>query len=294
MLFVVDVVTGFFFAANMLHALHVPARVCAGYYQLLVSNGWGVATLYRTKVCVRGGCVAMRAWHTTAADMLPCCCQGTFWIDLATTLPWVMQLLAPAFSSNKAAAKSLLAVMMLLRLVRQQRGTSACCNACLLRMLTSPSLVLQARLVRVVDLVKHLARGQLLPHSSRSMMLVGSWYLLSLCYCGLVSVNLLGCVWYLAGTIDSAEGSWLESVGGRDMLAAPIWDRCECAACAVSGWRADSMPCTNTEQHVRCSAACCDCCRLCGHLLHGEAPSRRRRGREQETRAPAHARMQCC
>jgi hypothetical protein len=41
----------------------------------------------------------------------------------------------------------------------------------------------QVRLLRVVRLVKLLARGELFPHSSSRYMTVSGWYMLSLCFC---------------------------------------------------------------------------------------------------------------
>jgi hypothetical protein len=49
-LFAIDAVTGTFFAFNMVQQLHVRVRVAAGFYQLLVQYGQGIAYLYRVKV----------------------------------------------------------------------------------------------------------------------------------------------------------------------------------------------------------------------------------------------------
>jgi hypothetical protein len=49
-LFAVDAVFGAFFFANLLLQLHIPVRVSASFYQLLLHNGWGVFKVYRRQV----------------------------------------------------------------------------------------------------------------------------------------------------------------------------------------------------------------------------------------------------
>eukprot|EP00775_Hariotina_reticulata_P007391 gene7391-7600_t len=87
-LFTVDAVTGAFFAFNMVQQLHVRVRVAAGFYQLLVQYGQGIAYIYRQK--------------------------GTFWLDLATTVPWMMQLVMPFLAPTPS--RILASIMLMLRL----------------------------------------------------------------------------------------------------------------------------------------------------------------------------------
>jgi hypothetical protein len=88
-------------------------------------------------------------------------------------------------------------------------------------------MCVQVRLLRVVRLVKLLARGELFPHSSSRYMTVSGWYMLSLCFCAAATINLLACIWYATAKSGSGWGdgnetdSWLSSVGGRDLTGAP-------------------------------------------------------------------------
>jgi hypothetical protein len=49
-LFAIDAVFGAFFFVNLLLQLHIPVRVSASFYQLLLHNGWGVFKVYRRQV----------------------------------------------------------------------------------------------------------------------------------------------------------------------------------------------------------------------------------------------------
>jgi hypothetical protein len=82
---------------------------------------------------------------------------------------------------------------------------------------------LQVRLLRVIRLVKLLARGELFPNSSSRYVTVSSWYMLSLCFCAAATINLLACIWYAAASSGDTEEkvTWLSSVGGRDLNDAP-------------------------------------------------------------------------
>jgi hypothetical protein len=65
-LFAIDAVFGAFFFANLLLQLHIPVRVSASFYQLLLHNGWGVFKVYRRQVRTQ--------WHN-------CCCSDA-WLTL--------------------------------------------------------------------------------------------------------------------------------------------------------------------------------------------------------------------
>jgi hypothetical protein len=69
--------------------------------------------------------------------------QGTFWIDLATALPWLLQVAVPFTSRHDA--KAIVVAMLLLRMVRSAAactdtlfaGSALCrlashCNLCLI------------------------------------------------------------------------------------------------------------------------------------------------------------------
>lgn len=106
-------------------------------------------------------------------------------------------------------------------------------------------VVRMLRLVRVIHVVKELARGQLAAMSTGSFVSAQTAYLISLTYCTAVSMNFLACMWYAtayfsAGNdIQKLEESWVGHAGGLGNLAEPgtgVWKRYMAALYfAVSG-----------------------------------------------------------
>lgn len=70
-------------------------------------------------------CLVLR--HATAAITTAAAIglQGTFWIDMATALPWFMQVVVPFV--DPASAQGVITVMMVLRLVRGTGNAPAGC-----------------------------------------------------------------------------------------------------------------------------------------------------------------------
>jgi len=150
-LFVVDAVAGTFFAINMLQQLHV---ACG--WQLATTSSWcSTARASPTSTRRRWARAVLPARppggtgpHNPGGGwqgITPCVCvclppvvpphlQGTFWLDLATTVPWLMQLVVPFLSPTPS--RILTSIMLMLRLVRGRwrqllvRGGGSCWSAC--------------------------------------------------------------------------------------------------------------------------------------------------------------------
>lgn len=69
-LYAIDFLMGFMFAANLILQLHTPVRVSAMFYQVLVRNGPGIAHLYRTKVR-RQTATVTKDWRAAHRRSLP-------------------------------------------------------------------------------------------------------------------------------------------------------------------------------------------------------------------------------
>lgn len=117
---------------------------------------------------------------------------------------------------------------------------------------------LQVRLMRVVLLVKLLARGELFPRSSSRLLSVSSLYLISLVFSALATINLLACVWYATGSKSHQQVTWMDDAGGRDISGDPKWVKYLAAVYFTVRWgRSHSM---NT---VRMHTVCCMLCAAC-------------------------------